>query len=300
MFPLDIANEDTQDAVDTLGPELSKTKTQQYGLARKLLHVIVVIALLAAGGFELSAVFAPAPEKHNSQPDGGPPADQNITAPPTPANSFMTWRTATLLIPWSDASSSIEATLELPATWSVQRHDPSTEYPGLHATILDEASLPAASLYFGPSPDPDSCPLQPPPTVTLQRINITTGAELLDPQLASAFSYGLTTGPESRGTFGLVPQTTDKNPRRPPTGNPRTPALILRFGDVTGLASPNADRPAPRSSYARTFTSPDDAALYANSPELRTLKRLITSLKISFPQDRTQLWRISEHRHPVG
>ena len=55
--------------------------------------------------------------------------------------------------PWADSDTAAEASIDLPVTWTVQRHEPSAEYPGLHVTVLDQDSLPVANLYFGPLAD---------------------------------------------------------------------------------------------------------------------------------------------------
>jgi hypothetical protein len=70
--------------------------------------------------------------------------------------------------------------------------------------------------------------------------------------------------------------------------------LILRLGDVLGLDAATHSASAPKSSYARTFSSVEEAWRYLHSQEFSTLKRLITSLKFSFPEDRSELWRLPD------
>lgn len=299
-FPVDAVPEDASDAIDTLGPGLSPARTPKSNLARRLGHAVMALSVLVAGGVGLSAAIAPALEQPDRNLDGGWLANEHTTPAGTPPKSAVKWRTATLLVPWTDASTGVEATIELPESWSVRRYDPSTEYPGLHATVMDEESLPVATLYFGPTPDPESSVLQPAPEVQLQRIDITTGAELLSPALASAFSYGLTAGPEPRGTFGLVAQPVGVNESRPSVSTAETQPLILRFGDVQRPGSPSAAATASRSTYARTFASAEDARHYERSAEFGTLKRLITSLKFSLPEDRSHLWQLADHRTSAG
>lgn len=298
-FPIHAGERIPPDDAEALGPGLppsrSTARVRQGDLGRKLLVTIAALALLVAGGVGFSAALQPASELHDSNLDGGRPVEGGAAVASTPPGFPAEWRTATLLSPWADASISVEATVELPAAWSVRRHEPSAEFPGLHVTVVDEDSLPVATLYFGPSADQDSCPLRAETFVPLQRADVTTGAQLLDPALASAFSYGLTTEPEPRGSFGLVPQTSNANPCGDSVRDPGTPLLILRFGDLLGLG-PAAT--APRSSYARTFATVEDARHYVQSQEFATLKRLITSLKFSFPEDRSQLWQLPDNRRP--
>lgn len=268
------------------------------------MHAVLASTLLAAGGLGVAVALTPASKQQGGDDGGGRPAGSAAAAAGSPAASSMEWRTAALVTPWADASSAIEASIELPVAWSVHRHEPSAWYPGLHATVFDENSLPVAMLYLGPSPDPLACPLPLEPELQLQRTDVTTGAELVDPALASAFSYGLTTGKEPRGSFGLVPQTSGGNacgdsvrvPGAPQF--PGAPPLILRFGEVLGLDTPGHAATAPRSSYARTFSSAEDARRYVQSQEFAALKRLISSLKFSFPEDRSRLWQLPDPRRP--
>ena len=262
------------------------------------MHAVLAFTLSAAGGLGVAAALTPASKEQGDNVSGGSPGGSAATAAGSPAASSMEWRTAALVTPWADASSSVEASIELPVAWSVHRHEPSAGYPGLHATVFDENSLPVAMLHLGPSPDPQTCPLPVEPELQLQRAGVTTGAELLDPALASAFSYGLTTEKEPRGTFGLVPQTSSGNACGDSVRVPGAPPLILRFGDVVGLDSPGHAAAAHRSSYARTFSSTEDARRYVHSQEFAALKRLISSLKFSFPVDRSLLWQLPDHRRP--
>jgi hypothetical protein len=262
------------------------------------MHAVLAFTLLAAGGLGAAVALTPASKQQGGDDSGGRPAGSAAADAGSPAASSMEWRTAALVTPWADASSAIEASIELPVAWSVHRHEPSAWYPGLHATVFDDNSLPVAMLHLGPSPDPLACPLPLEPELQLQRTDITTGAELLDPALASAFSYGLTTEKEPRGSFGLVPQTSGGNACGDSVRLPGAPQLILRFGDVLGLDTPGHAATAPRSSYARTFSSAEDARRYVQSQEFATLKRLISSLKFSFPADRSRLWQLPDPRRP--
>ncbi|MFE4197889.1 hypothetical protein ACFRJ9_18700 [Paenarthrobacter sp. NPDC056912] len=284
------------DPVDvvTVGPGLPTIRPRRNGVPRKLMHAVLAFSLLAASGWVLSAALTRPPEQGNGV-DSGHPADVGPAAVASAAASATEWRTATLLSPWADASAGVEASIDLPATWSVHRHEPSAEYPGLHVTVADQDSLPVATLYFGPAPHNDSCALQQGPDVHLQQAVVATGAELLDPALASAFSYGLTPAPQLRGSFGLVARTSAGQGCGTTARVDGSPPVILRFGDELGLVGP-----APRSSYARTFASADDAGRYIRSQEFGTLKRLISSLRFSFPEDRSQLWQLPDPRRPVG
>ena len=262
------------------------------------MHAVLAFTLLAAGGLGVAVALTSASKQQGGNVGGGRPARSAATAAGSPAASSMEWRTAALVTPWAVASSTIEASIELPVAWSVHRHEPSAWYPGLHATVFDENSLPVAMLYLGPSPDPQACPLHLEPEPQLQRSDVTTGAELLDPALASAFSYGLTTEKEPRGSFGLVLQTSGGNPCGDSRRAPKAPPLILRFGDVLGLDTPGHAATAPRSTYARTFSSAEDPRRYVQSQEFAALKRLISSLKFSFPEDRSRLWQLPDHKRP--
>lgn len=269
-------------------------RSKQSTPGSKLMHAILAFTLLATAGFGAAAALAPEAEQQGGTVLGARPAGGAGTAP----GPSLAWRTATFVIPWADAASAVEATIELPAAWIVHRHEPSVGYPGLHATVLDENSLPVAMLYLGPSPDPLACALPVEGQPQLQRAVLTTGAELLDPALASTFSYWLTTEKEPRGSFGLVPQRSDGTVCGQSFRLPGARPLILRFGDVLGLDTPGHTATAPKSSYARTFPSGEDAQRYLQSEEFAALKRLISSLKFTFPEDRSQLWHLPDHRRP--
>lgn len=298
LFPIDAGTSVASDGFEALGPGLSTTRSWRGGLGREFMHAVLAFTLLAAGGLGVAVALTPASKQQGGNVGGGRPAGSAATAAGSPAASSMEWRTAALVTPWADASSTIEASIELPVAWSVQRHEPSAGYPGLNATVFDENSLPVAMLYLGPSPDPQACRLSLEFELQLQRADVTTGAELLDPALASAFSYGLTTEKEPRGSFGLVPQTSGGNACGDSVRVPGSPPLILRFGDVLELDAPGHAATASRSSYARTFSSAEDARRYVRSQEFAGLKRLISSLKFSFPEDRSRLWQLPDHRRP--
>lgn len=302
-FPADAATammSGGPDGVETLGP--GGLTARRRGPWRRLVRAALAVAIFAAGGmWATAALTTEADQEHGNSGEAGPPtASAGIgvagTTTPVPAAASLKWRTATVLTPWADTSSSVEASIELPSTWSVQRHEASAEYPGLHVTVVDETSLPVVVLYFGPSASNESCPLPSGPELQLQRAEVITGAELLDPALAAAFSYGLSTGPEPRGSFGLVPRSSEKNACGAFIRTPGESPVVLRFGDVLGFDARGHTASAPRSSYARTFSSPEEARRYLQSQEFSTLKRLVTSLKFSFPEDRSKLWQVPDHR----
>lgn len=262
------------------------------------MHAVLAFTVLAAGGWGVAVALTPPSKQQEDNVGGGRPAGSASTARSFPAASSIEWRTASLVTPWADASSTVEASIELPVVWSVHRHEPSAGYPGLNATVLDEDSLPVAMLYLGPSPDPQACRLSPEPELLLKQADVTTGVELLDPSLASGFAYGLTTEKETRGSFGLVQRTSDGNACGGSEHVPGSPPLILRFGDVLRLDTLGHSATASRSSYARAFLSAEDGWHYVQSQEFATLKRLISSLKFSFPDDRSRLWQLPDHRRP--
>lgn len=58
------------------------------------------------------------------------------------------------------------------------------------------------------------------------------------------------------------------------------------------LGPPNGSGPSPRSTYSRSFPSVEDAGRYVKSVEYGALKRMITSLKLSFPADTSLAWEV--------
>lgn len=283
------------DGIEPLGPGLPKSRGRPRLVRTRPRQALLALALLALGASTITAALTPAPEQHGHEIDGGPAPVSGEAGANAPVDSPVEWRTVILLNPWADASVAVEASIDLPSTWSVQRHEPSADYPGLHATVLDQDSLRVAVLYFGPAADGPPCPLRPPPDIPLHHENIATGAELIDPAMAAAFSYGLTNDLQPRGSFGLVARTSAGQACGTPVGASGTSLSVLRFGDLLGVGSN-----APQSSYARTFVSADDAHRYLQSDEFATLKRLISSLRFTFPEDRSGMWQLPPQRRPVG
>jgi hypothetical protein len=298
LFTIDAGTKVASDGFETLGPGLSTNRSCRGGLGRKFMHAVLAFTLLAAGGWGVAVARTAPSKQQEDNVGGGRPAGSAATGVGFPSASSIEWRTASLVTPWADASSTIEASIELPVVWSVHRLEPSAGYPGLNATVYDEYTLPVAMLYLGPSPDPPACRLSWEPELILQQTSVTTGAELLDPNLASGFSYGLTTEKETRGSFGLVQRTSGGNACGDSERVPGSPPLILRFGDVLRLDTRGHSATASRSSYARTFSSAEDGRHYLQSQEFATLKRLISSLRFSFPDDRSRLWQLPDHRRP--
>lgn len=293
-FPADVEQVLSSHDVESLGPGEVRHRRRRGALWRRVVYTLTTFSLLAAGVMGVGAIGTATLPEHQNSDVGGP--SPGASAAPSPAP--LQWRTATLISPWADEATAVEASIDLPATWSVRRHDPSAAYPGLHVTVLDADSLPAATLYFGPAVSAFSCPLRPGSEVLLQQGDVTTGAELLDPALAGAFSYGISAGPEPRGSFGLGPRISAGDACGGSVLG--SPQLILRFGDVLGLDTPGHAATGPRSIYARTFSSTEEARSYLGSQEFNTLKRLVTSLKFSFPEDRSRLWQLPDHRHPTN
>lgn len=284
------------DEVQTLGPG---TLPLDRGSWRRLVHIVLLFVVLVAGGSWGLATITAAPvgppgkvAAANPPPTSGE-SEAAKSASSLPGPESGSWRTATMVTPWADKSTSVEARIDLPAEWRVQRHEASAEYPGLHVTILDENYAPVAMLYFGPAASSEPCPLRSAAWPVLEWADVTTGAELLDPALAASFSFGVSTGAEPRAVFGLVSTSISELGCKADARNTGASSpLILRLGDVLGLDAATRSDPAPKSSYARTFSSVEEALRYLHSQEFNTLKRLITSLKFSFPQDRSGLWRV--------
>ncbi|MGO4589689.1 hypothetical protein [Paenarthrobacter sp. 2TAF44] len=295
VLPVNTIPPGTVDDVETLGIGLAPSWRRPRSSRRRINQTILIFALSALIALAIPAVLSSATKQTGNDGDAGRPIASGNSGAATHEASPAKWRTAVLVNPWADTDTAAEASIDLPATWSVQRHEPSAEYPGLHVTVLDQDSLPVANLYFGPLADAVSCPLLPPPIVQLQHSEISTGAELLDPTLAAAFSFGLTAEAEPRGSFGLVAQTTADQVCDSPFGATVGPRSVLRFGDQLGLG--NA---AHQSSYARTFVSADEAQQYVRSQEFVTIKRLISSLRFAFPEDRSRMWQLPPQRRPVG
>lgn len=208
------------------------------------------------------------------------------------AGSYSSWTDVLVSRPWADASVEVTAGLEIPAEWKVRRHNISPDYPGLHFTILDQDALPVAMFYFGPVPAAAACRPQDRQGTELDRTALKSGAELLGPGLEQAFTYSVSAGPELRGSFGLRQVSQSAGPQAGPCRADQTttePVLVMDFGDTLKLGSSAA---SPRSTYARSFPSVEDAGRYLKSAEYGALKRMFTSLKLSFPSGMSLSWEV--------
>lgn len=266
------------------------------GPALALLVAIVIGAALwvVAAASQPRATFGNAEEAgiqpgfEAAEPEASTPAWQS-------AGAYSSWTDVLVSRPWADASVEVTAGLEIPAEWKVRRHNISPDYPGLHFTILDQDALPVAMFYFGPVPAAAACRSQDRQGTELDRTALKSGAELLDPGLEKAFIYSVSAGPEPRGAFGLRPLSPSAGPQAGPCRADQTttdPVLVMELGDALRLRTSAASGPAPRSTYARSFPSVDDAGRYLKSAEYGALKRMITSLKLSFPSGMSLSWEV--------
>jgi hypothetical protein len=203
---------------------------------------------------------------------------------------YASWGTVLVSRPWTDASVEVTASIEVPVEWKIRRHSPSPDYPGLHFTILDQDALPVAMFYFGPVLAAMACRPHDRQRTELERTAMTSGAELLDPALEKAFSYSVSMGPEPRGSFGLLPLSPpDEHCSAVHAAGP--PVVVMDFSDALKLGTSAGSGP-PRSTYARSFPSVEDAGRYLKSAEHGALKRMITSLKLSFPSGVDLSWQV--------
>ncbi|MGX9902020.1 hypothetical protein ACW0JT_23350 [Arthrobacter sp. SA17] len=256
---------------------------------------LLLAILIGAALWVVAAASQPRATFGNAEGAGIQPgleaAEPEISTPAwRSAGAYSSWTHVLVSRPWADASVEVTAGLEIPAEWRVRRHNISPDYPGLHFTILDQDALPVAMFYFGPVPAAAACRPHDAQGNELERAALTLGVELLDPALEKVFSYSVSAGPEPRGSFGL---------RQPsPAGSCRAdqakaePVLVMAFGDVLKLGPSSGSGPSPRSTYARSFPSVEDAGRYLKSAEYGALKRMITSLKLSFPSDRSLSWEV--------
>lgn len=284
------------DGIETVGFHPAGPAARKAPPWRGITYGVLAAALFVTGVLAGSATLAPTPTPAPIQESRDSDGDLSPDKTSAQAGRAQEWRTATLLIPWADSFHSVEATIELPAAWTVERHAPSPDFPGLHATVSDEASLPVATLYLGPTSETHACPLPSGPRLRLHQSDVTTGAELLDPAMAAATTFGLSPEPEARGFLGLVSRTLGDNACR--EGPQSSATTILRFGTVLGYEGREQDEAAPSSSYARVFSSAEEAKQYMRSQEFRTLERVISSLKVSVPVDQSRLWQQPVNRHP--
>ena len=302
VFPIDVKAElemipHRTDGVELVGATRPAAKDTRPGTWHRA--VALLIALLAATAIGLSAVTVRPPGAPESTEDARiqpPPGSSSPATHPAPwqsSTAYTLWRTALLSRPWTDAPSEITASLELPIEWKVLRHNASSYYPGLHVTIVDQDFLPVAMLYFGPVPAHAACQSPDGQQTELERIATKSGAELLDPSLARAYSFSVSTGPEPRGSYALLPIAAPDGPCGPYRQAAEFP-IILDFGDVLSVRSPNGAEAPRRSSYARSFPSLEDAHRYMKSAEYIALRRVITSLRFSFPSNMAAPWQIPE------
>ena len=105
------------------------------------MHAVLAFTLLAAGGSGVAA-HSRRRRRNRATTSAEAPRGECRDRRWLPSRLSMEWRTAALVTPWADASSSVEASIELPVAWSVHRHEPSAGYPGLHATVFDETLCP--------------------------------------------------------------------------------------------------------------------------------------------------------------
>lgn len=302
VFPIDVKAElemipqqaDSVELVAATGPAPRDTRLGTWHVA-----VAFLLAILATAAIWLASVTDQPPQAPVNADDAGIQPQPGSTSPavhPAPWQSsaaYSLWRTSLLSRPWTDAPSEITASIELPIEWKVLRHNASSYYPGLHVTIIDQDFLPVAMLYVGPVPAHAACRSRDGQQIELERIAIKTGAELLNPSLGRAYSFSVSTGQESRGSFALLPPAALDGP----CGAYRVtaePPVVLDFGDILNVGSPNGAEALRRSSYARSFPSLEDARRYMKSTEYIALRRMITSLRFSLPSDVAAPWKIPD------
>lgn len=299
-FPLDVKAElemipHRADDVELLTASPPAKARTAFGTGRGALALLLAIAIgaalwVVAAASQPRATFGNAedagiqPGLEAAEPEASTPAWQS-------AGAYSSWTDVLVSRPWADASVEVTAGLEIPAEWKVRRHNISPDYPGLHFTILDQDALPVAMFYFGPVPAALACRALGGQGTELDRTALKSGTELLDPALEKAFVYSVSAGPEPRGSFGLRTLS-------PPAGTCRADqtaterVLVMDFGDALKLGSSSGSGPSPRSTYARSFPSVEDAGRYLKSAEYGALKRMITSLKLSFPSGMSLSWDV--------
>lgn len=303
-FPLDVKAElemiphRADDVELVIASRPAKARTA-FGTGRGTLALLLAIAIGAAlwvvaaanqprGTFGNAEEAGIQPGFEAAESGGGTPAWQSAWA-------YSSWTDVLVSRPWADASVEVTASLEIPAEWKVRRHNISPDYPGLHFTILDQDALPVAMFYFGLVRAAAACRALGGQGTELDRTALKSGAELLDPLLEKAFIYSLSAGPEPRGSFGLRPLPPSAGQQPGPCRADQTttePVLMMEFGDALKLRTSAASGPAPRSTYARSFPSVEDAGSYLKSAEYSALKRMITSLKLSFPSGMALSWEV--------
>jgi hypothetical protein len=248
----------------------------------------LVLASLAA--VLLTGILHTLPSENQNHAEG---AANTIDPEPGPTS-----KTVVITRPWASGEQ-LSATFKIPVAWQVRRHLPSTEFPGLHATVRDQNGLPVAMLYLGPAPAGTlalTCGQLPTDRADLDRQEIRTGVEILEPDFTSVYRYGLANGPEPRGTFGLVPRNSHGPDCSTGPETVRPGQLILLFGDA--LRIPTAAAPeVPRSSYARTFAD-SDPYTYLASAEYAQIRMMITSLRATPPTDTSYLWDVATGKPP--
>lgn len=304
VFPIDVKTElemipHRADSVELVGATRPAAKDVRLGTWHRAVAFLIV--LLATTAIWLAAVTVHPPEASDSTEDARiqpPPGSNSPVAHLAPGQSsaaYSLWRTAQISRPWTDAPSEITASIELPIEWKVFRHNASSYYSGLHVTIVDQDFLPVAMLYFGPAPAHAACRARDGQQTELERIGTKSGAELLDPSLGTAYSFSVSTGPEPRGSFALLPLAAPDGPCGP-YRQAAEPPVVLNFGDVLNVGSLNGAEAPRRSGYARLFPSLEDARRYMKSAEYIALRRMITSLRFSFPANVAAPWQIPDGR----
>jgi hypothetical protein len=256
----------------------------RHGSARSVLGFVPLAMILLMGILQMV-------------PPASQDADEDTANAATPEPGLL-WRAVTVTRPWATGPQ-LSASFDLPAEWQVRRHRPSTDFPGLHATVLDEDGLAVAMLYVGPAPAGAlawECGQFPASDEELDRQEVQTGAEILDPGLTTAYRYALETGQETRGTFGLIPG--NSRGAACSTGLEVGPAgqLVVLFGDALRVPTAKAPR-VPRSGYARTFADADPLA-YLASAEYAQLRRMVTSLHVELPADTSYIWDVATGKPP--
>lgn len=303
-FPLDVKAElemipHRADDVELLTASAPAKARTAFGTGRGALALLLAIAIgaalwLVAAANQPRAAFGNA-EEAGIQPGFEAAEPEASTSARQSAGAYSSWTDVLVSRPWADASVEVTAGLEIPAEWKVRRHNISPDYPGLHFTILDQDALPVAMFYFGPVPAAAACRALGGQGTELDRTALKSGTELLDPAMEKAFTYSLSAGPEPRGSFGLRPLSPPAGPQavlcRADDGTAE-PVLVMEFGDALKLRTSAASGPAPRSTYARSFPSVEDAGWYLKSAEYGALKRMITSLKLSFPSGMSLSWDV--------
>jgi hypothetical protein len=258
---------------------------RRHGSARSVLGFVPLALILLIGILQML-------------PQASQNADEDAAKAAFPDPGLL-WRTVTVTRPWATGPQ-LSASFDLPAEWQVRRHRPSTDFPGLHATVRDRDGLVVAMLYLGPAPAGAlawTCGQFPFSGVELDRKEVQTGTEILDPGLTTAYRYELEAGQETRGTFGLVPDSSRGTACSTGTEAVPTGQLIVLFGDALRIPTVKAPQ-VPRSGYARTFTIDDDARTYLASAEYASLRRMVTSLHVDVPADTSYIWDVATGKPP--